>query len=188
MPLISETSIAILVEHGVAQRDVVTPRDYLEKAGVNVVVVSRQWPEVKAWEDDNWGIRIRVNATPPQVSVEQYDGIIIPGGVLHTDRLRADPMALNLVTQFFASGKIIGVCGHGVQLLVSADLVEERRLTGSRSVRCDVVNAKGVFIDDPIVVDNGLVSCRSVHDIEQFSKTFLDELRQGVHQRTETII
>ena len=186
--LLSDLKILILAEHGVSQTDLGSPREKLERAGVNVVVASAHLPEVKAWSQDNWGNRIKVDRNITSIAAEKYHGLLIPGGVLHADSLRSSESAIALVKQFSSSGKVIGAIGHGIQLLINAEVISGRQVAGSPSLRADVLSAGGIWEDKSVVTDNGLVTCRCEDDVEKFNDEFLNELRQGVNQRTETII
>ena len=186
--LISDLTIVVLAEHGVNQSDLGSPREKLEKAGIKVLVASKQFPEVKAWNLNDWGNRIKVDRKITDVAVENFQGLLIPGGRFHADRLRTDETAMALIKQFFASGKVIGSIGHGVQVLISAGIIGGRQVTASPSLRIDVSSAGAIWEDSDVAVDNGLVTCRCDENVEKFNEVFLQELRQGVSQRTETII
>lgn len=186
--LISDLTVLVLAEHGVNQPDLGSPREKLEKAGMKVLVVSPQFPEVKAWHLNDWGNRIKVDRRISEVTPEHFQGLLIPGGRLHADRLRGNENALSLIKHFFAAGKVIGTIGHGVQLLISAGIIGGRQVTASQSLRMDVSAAGGIWEDTDVAIDNGLVTCHCEENVEQFNDVFLEELRQGVNQRTETII
>jgi protease I len=188
MTLLSDLKIAVIVEHGVNQYELAGPREALEKAGLKVEIISPHMPEVKAWTEDDWGIRIKVDKQIPMVSFEDYQGVLIPGGPLHSDELRMNSFVLDFIKQLFSSGKIVGAVSHGLQVLISANVIDGRQVTACSSLRADIRNAGGVWADQDVVSDNGLITCRCEEDIEKFNKVFLEELRQGVHQRTETII
>jgi protease I len=188
MTLLSDLKVAIIVEEGVNQHELGGPREQLEKAGLKVDIISPHMPEVKAWSENNWGIRIKVDKQIPNISPEDYQGIIIPGGPLHSDELRMNPFVLDFINQFFSAGKTVAAISHGIQVLISADILEGRQVTGCASLRTDINLSGGLWADQDVVSDNGLITCRSEQDIEKFSKVFLEDLRHGVHQRTETII
>jgi protease I len=188
MTLISDLKVAILADEGVNHSDLAMPREKLERAGVTVVVISPQALEVKAWQADNWGNRIRIDKSLADISPDDFDGLLIPGGIFHADSLRSNEAAVDLVHQFFSSGKVIATIGHGIQLLVSAAVLSGRQVTVWPSLKTDVIHAGAIWTDEDVVVDNGLITCRCEDEIENFNRIFLEELRQGVHQRTATII
>ena len=186
--LLSDLRILILAEHGVNQAELGSTREKLERAGVKVVVASAQMPEVKAWARGTWGNRIKVDRKISEITADKYQGLLIPGGPLHADKLRGNDSATALVRQFFASGKTIGAVGHGVQVMISAGVLQGRQVTASESLKADIISAGGIWEDDTVIVDNGLVTCRCEDDVERFKDAFLEELRHGINQRTETII
>jgi protease I len=188
MTLLSDLRVAVLVEDGVHQADVAGSREKLEKAGVRVFVVSFKPVEVKAWSGNNWGIRIRVDRRLSDISVEEFDGLIIPGGPLQSDRLCESNEALSLVRQFFSAGKILAVVGHGLRLLINAGVIAGRKVSPYPSLTKDIESAGGLIGTGGVTVDNGLITCRGEQDLEEFNTRLLEELRQGVHQRSETII
>jgi protease I len=189
MTLLSDINVAIFADHGVSQTELAVSRESLERAGVKVFIISAQPIEVKAWHHENWGNRIKIDMTFGEVSPEKFHGVIVPGGPLHADRLRHSEEAVDLIRQFFSAGRNIGAIGHGVQVLISAEILKGRQVTGLSSLKTDLANAGAICEDDEgIVSDNGLITCRSEREIEKFCKIFLEKLRQGINQRTETII
>jgi protease I len=188
MTLLSDIRVAILADDGVNQSELASTREQLEKAGVKVSVVSSRPVEVKAWDNNDWGIRIKVDLPLNAVSTENFEGLLIHGGISQADNLMASVLAINLVRQFFSGGKIVGAVGEGVLVLVSAEAVEGRQVTAPISLKENITTSGGVWVDEDVVSDNGLVTCRCEERIDRFNKVFLEELRQGVHQRTETII
>jgi len=188
MPLLSDLKVAILTENGFEQSELVSPREAMEKAGVTVEIVSPQQDEVKAWDNGDWGIRVRVDKNLEEVSPDDYDGLVLPGGVINPDKLRMNHRAVEFVRRFFASGKPIAAICHGPQTLINAGVIDGRELTSYPSIKVDLINAGATWIDQDVVVDNGLITSRSPKDLEAFNKKLLEELREGVHQRTVTII
>jgi protease I len=188
MTLLSDLKVAVLVEHGVDQAELGRSREVLEKAGITVEVVSPHIGEVKAWDDSAWGIRVKVDQHIADVDADNYDGLLLPGGIFHTDELRINPFAVDFVKHFFAAGKPVAAIGHAVHILINANIIEGRQVTSSPSIRCDLIGAGALWVDQDVVSDNGLITSRYPQDIEAFTKKFLEELREGVHQSTETII
>lgn len=175
--------VAILTENGFEQSELVSPKEALEKAGHHCEIVSPQKGKVKAWDKDKWGIDVPVDKQVTDVSVDDYDALFLPGGVLNPDTLRMNHDAVLLVQDFFKAGKVIGAICHGPQMLIEANVVEGRQLTSYPSVRVDIVNAGGMWIDQEVVVDNGLVTSRSPKDLEAFNRKFLEEIQEGAHDR-----
>ena len=188
MNLISDQQIAILAQNGVGQTELGVIRERFEKSGVHVYVISPTQNEVKAWKDNNWGIRIKVDRHIAEVNSDDFHGLVIPGGVLHADKLREDKRIIAFVKQLFASGRLIGSMGHGLQVLINAEVIVGRQVTAATSLKTDVLLADGLWMDENVVNDNGLITSRSETDLEAFTKIYLDTLRQGITQRTSTVI
>lgn len=188
MKLSTDLSIVILIEDGVNQEDVASVRELLLKAGVAVVTASPRQPEVKAWDKDDWGIRLKTDRTLDRISFEEHDGLFLPGGPLSADTLRRNPRAVDIIRQFFGCGKTVAAIGHGLQLLIEADAVDGRRVTGSPSLKADIVAAGGSWEEAAVVADNGLITCNGDLPLAAFGQQLLEQLRHGIHQRSETII
>jgi protease I len=175
--------VAILTENGFEQSELVSPKEALEKAGHQVEIVSPQREKVKAWDKDHWGIELPVDKHVTDVTVDDYDALLLPGGVFNPDKLRMDHDAVLFVQDFFKSGKVIAAICHGPQMLIEANVVEGRQLTSYPSIRVDIVNAGGLWVDQEVVVDSGLVTSRKPDDLEAFNKKLLEELMEGTHDR-----
>ncbi len=175
--------VAILTENGFEQSELVSPKEALENAGHQCEIVSPQKGKVKAWDKDHWGIEVPVDKQVTDVSVDDYDALFLPGGVLNPDTLRMNHDAVLFVQDFFKAGKVIGAICHGPQMLIEANVVEGRQLTSYPSVRVDIVNAGGMWVDQEVVVDNGLVTSRKPDDLEAFNRKFLEEIQEGSHNR-----
>jgi len=184
MATLSDLKVAILTEHGFEQSELVSPREAMEKAGVHVDIVSPQKGEVKAWDKTDWGIRVKVDKLLQEANADDYDGLLLPGGVLNPDQLRLNEEALAFVKRFYDAGKPIAAICHGPQTLINAGLVEGRKLTSYPAIRIDLENAGAEWVDKEVVVDNGLVTSRTPEDLPAFNKKLLEELREGVHART----
>ena len=188
MPLLSDLKVAILTDHGFEQSELVSPREALEKAGVTVDIVSPQHDEVKAWNEGDWGIRVRVDTALEDADPDDYDALILPGGVINPDHLRTNQDAIEFVKDFFRSGKPVAAICHGPQTLINAGIVTGKKMTSYPSIKQDLINAGAEWVNEEVVVDNGLVTSRSPKDLEAFNKKVLEELREGVHQRSTSTI
>lgn len=188
MSILSDLKVAMLTEHGFEQSELTGPREAMERAGVTVHVVSPHHDEVKAWNEGEWGIRVRVDVPLEEANPDDYDGLVLPGGVMNPDKLRMNEQAVEFVRRFFAAGKPIAAICHGPQTLINAAVVKGKEMTSYPSLKIDLINAGAHWVDQEVVVDNGLVTSRTPKDLEAFNKKLLEELREGIHQRTETII
>jgi protease I len=157
------------------------PREALDQAGATTHVIAPKSGEIKAWNESNWGKSVKVDVTLADADPENYDGLMLPGGVLNPDKLRREEDAVEFVQHFFSTGKPVAAICHGPQLLIEADVVRGRTLTSFSSVRKDLINAGAKWVDEPVVVDNGLVTSRQPSDIPQFNGKMIEEFAEGRH-------
>jgi protease I len=173
--------IAILATEGFEQSELLKPRAALDEAGATTQVVSPKKGEIKAWAETNWGQSVKVDVPLESANADDYDGLMLPGGVLNPDKLRMQPKAVEFVRAFFDAGKPVAAICHGPQTLIEADVVRGRRMTSYPSVKKDLMNAGAEWVDEPVVVDNGLVTSRKPDDIPQFNAKMIEEFAEGVH-------
>jgi protease I len=172
--------VAILATDGVEQIELVQPWRALESEGATVTLVSLQSGSIQAFEHDvEPADSFEVGATVSEVSVDDYDALVLPGGTTNPDKLRQDADAVRFVQRFSETGKPIGVICHGPWTLVEADVVRGRTLTSYPSVRTDIRNAGGTVVDEEVVVDEGLVSSRNPDDLPAFCRTIIEEFAKG---------
>ncbi len=181
MAQLKDLSVAILTENGFEQIELTSPREALQEAGVNVDVVSPQHDEVRAWDKDNWGIRVKVDKPLDEASPENYDALMLPGGVMNPDDLRQNQQAIAFIKHFLESGKPIAAICHAPQTLIETGMLNGRTLTSYPSLRTDLINAGAEWVDKEVVVDNGLVTSRSPRDLPAFNKKMLEEMAEGIH-------
>jgi protease I len=174
--------IAILAADGVEQVELAEPKKAVENAGATTELLSIEDGEIQAVEGDiNPTEKISVDKAVSDASVDDYDGLILPGGVANPDNLRQDDGVIKFVQDFFKSGKPVGVICHGPWTLVEADLVRGRTLTSYPSIRTDIRNAGGNVVDEEVVVDEGLVSSRNPDDLPAFCAKIVEEFAEGKH-------
>ena len=182
MATLSNCKVAILTEEGFEQVELTSPKAALEKAGATVHVISPKSGKIKAWNKTNWGIEINVDKKLGDVSPDDYDALVLPGGVLNPDKLRQNKEAVAFVTYFLEEGKPIAAICHGPQMLIETDLIYGRRLTSYTSIQTDLKNAGAEWVDEEVVVDMGLVTSRSPSDLDAFNKKVIEEFAEGIHQ------
>jgi protease I len=175
--------VAILTENGFEQSELISPKEALEQAGHIVEIISPQKEKVRGWDHDHWGIELPVDKHITEVTAEDYDGLVLPGGVLNPDKLRTDTDSIEFIKDFFKSGKIIAAICHGPQSLIEANVVDGRQLTSYPSIRVDLVNAGAIWVDQEVVSDSGLITSRTPADLPAFNKKLLEELGEGKHDR-----
>lgn len=174
-------NVAILCATGFEQVEFTKPRKALLDAGVNVEVVSPERGEIQGMHHDKAGDRFDVDKALDEVNSQDYDGLLIPGGVMNPDFLRANEQAIDFVKQFFNDKKPVFAICHAPQVLITAEVVKGRNLTSYKTVRIDLENAGANWRDESVVVDNGLVTSRNPDDIPDFIDKMLEELREGTH-------
>jgi protease I len=181
MGILSNKKVIILTEEGFEQIELTSPKAALEAAGATVHVVSPQSGTVKAWDKTNWGIEINVDKQLSDTSPDDYDALVLPGGVLNSDKLRQNKTAIAFVSAFLDEGKPIATICHGPQVLIETGMIGGRTLTSYPSLKTDLENARAHWIDQEVVVDNGLVTSRRPADLEAFNNKMIEEISEGVH-------
>jgi protease I len=179
-------TVAILTENGFEEVELTSPKKALEEAGATVHIISPQKEKVKGWNHDHWSIELPVDKNISNARINDYDALILPGGVLNPDQLRQNKEAVEFAKDFLETGKPIAAICHGPQLLIETGLLEGRALTSYPSVQTDLKNAGANWHDKEVIVDNGLVTSRSPKDLEAFNKKMIEEIAEGVHTPAPT--
>ena len=173
--------VAIVVTDGFEQVELTEPRKALEQAGARTEIISPNKKKVKGWNFKEWGEEIRVDVPIDQARASNYDALLLPGGVMNSDKLRMDDQVLNFVREFFDAGKPVAAICHGPWTLIDAGVARGRRMTSYPSIRADLQNAGADWIDQEVVVDNGLVTSRKPDDIPAFNRKMIEEFKEGLH-------
>jgi len=175
--------ILILATNGFEQSELEVPRDRLKAVGAQVDVVSPEQGEIKGWDKKDWGRAVKVDKALKDAREGDYDAIVLPGGQINPDVLRANPDALKLIRSFFDAGKTVAAVCHAPWLLIETGIAKGRKMTSYKSIKTDVINAGGKWEDASVVTDNGVITSRNPDDLEDFSKKIIEEVREGRHQR-----
>jgi protease I len=179
-------TIAIIATDGVEQVELTEPRTAVEQAGATVELLSLETGEIQAMNSDiEPADTFTVDKTVADAAQADYDGLILPGGTVNADKLRASDDVVGFLQEYFATGKPVGVICHGPWSLVEADLVRGRTLTSFPSVKTDIRNAGGEWVDEEVVVDQGLVTSRSPDDLPAFCAKIIEEFAEGEHEVAE---
>lgn len=173
--------VAIIVTNGFEQSEFEEPRKALLDQGALVDLISLEKGNVKAWKDKNWGDEFKVDHTMDEVESGNYDALVLPGGVMNPDVLRTNDLVVDFVADFLDEGKPIAAICHGPWILIETHNIEGRRMTSYASIKSDLINAGVKWVDEEVVVDDGLVTSRSPKDLPAFCKKMVEEIAEGVH-------
>lgn len=174
--------VAILATNGIEQTELTEPRKALEDAGAKTTLISLKPGEIKGWQHTEWGDTFPVDQLVDDANADDYDALLIPGGVMNPDKLRRNEKAVALVKKFFDNKKPIASICHGPWLLVEADVVRGRKVTSYPSIQTDLKNAGAIWEDTEVVVDQGLVTSRKPDDIPAFNQKMIEEISEGIHE------
>lgn len=173
--------VAILATDGFEQSELVSPRVALEKEGAKVEVVSPKAGTIQGMKHHDKADMVAVDCPLAEARPEDYDALMLPGGVANPDALRMDPRAVDFTRSFFLSRKPVAAICHGPWTLVEAGVVQGRRLTSWPSLKTDISNAGGHWEDAPVIVDHGLVTSRKPDDLDSFNAKMIEEFAEGAH-------
>jgi protease I len=174
--------VAILVADGFEQVEMTKPRQALDEAGAQTKIVSLKSGKIQGMNHADKGDKFDVDLTLDQARPDQFDALMIPGGLFNPDAMRTNERAQNFARHFFCESKPVAVICHGPQVLINADLVRGRRITSCPAIQIDMRNAGARWVDEEVVVDNGLVSSRKPDDISAFNRKMIEEFAEGRHK------
>jgi protease I len=179
MSMIPGKKVAILTEDGFEEEELTSPKKALEEAGARVYIVSTHKGRVKAWKHDHWTMELPVDVTLDEAKEENFDALVLPGGVMNPDRLRTNRKAVAFAEQFLQKQKLVAAICHGPQLLIETNQLKSRKLTSYPSVHTDLVNAGAIWDDQELIVDGNLITSRSPKDLPAFNKQLIKMLSAG---------
>jgi protease I len=174
--------VAFLFTDGVEQVELDKPAEAVREAGADVDYVSLDEGEIQAFNHLDHGDKIKVDKKVADVSADDYDALVLPGGVANPDFLRGDENAVNFVRSFVEQAKPIGAICHGPWTLVEADVLKGRTITSWPTLQTDIRNAGGNWVDEEVHVDEGLVTSRNPDDIPAFNDKIIEEFCEGKHE------
>ncbi len=168
--------IAILATDGFEQSELMEPKKALEEAGATTVVISQKSGEIKGWKDKDWGDMVKVDKTVADANPNDYDALVLPGGVINPDHLRMDAAVVNFVKQFAAMGKTTAAICHGPWTLLEAGVLKDKTVTSWPSLKTDLKNAGAHWVDQEVVVDGQFIFSRKPDDLPAFSRAIIESL------------
>lgn len=174
--------IAILVTDGFEQVEMTEPRRALEKAGAHPILIAPEGKQVKAWNEKNWGDTFKVDLALDRARPDDFHALVLPGGVINADHLRMKEDAVQFVKQIFFKGKPVAVICHGAWITIDAGVIKGRTLTSYPSLKSDLANAGAKWMDQEVVVDEGLVSSRRPSDLPAFNKAMIEAFACGHYE------
>jgi len=175
--------VAILATNGFEESELRSPMKALVDEGATVHVISLKEEPIRGWHKGNWAMEpVHVDHTVYTANPAEYAGLVLPGGVMNPDTLRGDDKAVGFVRGFFELGKPVAAICHAPWTLINAEVVEGRKVTSYHTIRKDLENAGAQWVDEPVVVDQGLVTSRNPGDLEAFNSKVVEEIAEGIHQ------
>lgn len=183
MSNLNSKRVAILATDGFEQSELEQPLNALREAGAEVHIVSTQSGAIKGWHDGNWGNEVNVDKTLAEVGSKDYNALVLPGGVINPDKLRNDKDAVAFVNAFFDEKKPVGAICHGPWTMIETGKLKGRKVTSYPSLRTDLTNAGAEWVDQEVVVDQGIVTSRNPNDLPAFCNKMIEEVREGKHDR-----
>ena len=178
---LSNHKVAILVADGFEQVELTEPRKALDEAGAKTEIVSPAQGKVRGWKHDHWGDELPVDKPLNQAQADEYDALLLPGGVMNPDTLRRNEDAVTFVRRFFEAGKPVAAICHGPWTIIDAGFARGKRMTSWPSLKTDLRNAGAAWMDQQVVVDQGLVTSRKPDDIPAFNQKMIEEFAEGKH-------
>jgi protease I len=173
--------VAIVATDGFEQSELLEPKKALEAAGARVDVISLKPGRIRGWKMKDWGDEVEVDAVVSNVRADDYDALVLPGGVINPDKLRLHEDVLAFVRAFFEQSKPVGAICHGPWTLINAGVVKGRHVTSWPSLRQDLLNAGARWTDEEVVAERGLVTSRKPDDLPAFNRKLVEKIAEGVH-------
>jgi len=174
---LSNKRVAVMVTDGFEQSEFEKPVKSLKKKGVLVDVISLKKGEIKGWKEIKWGDKFKVDKTIDNAISSDYDMLVLPGGVLNSDTLRTNELAVKFTTEFFEQGKPIAAICHAGSILIETGFLKGKQMTSYKSIKTDLMNAGVDWKDEEVVVDNKLITSRSPKDLPAFCRKIIEELK-----------
>ena len=188
MPDIKQAKILIMATDGFEQSELMVPQEKLSDAGATVEVAApksrMKSGKIYGWDKSDWGKTVSVDKDIEDVNPADYDALVLPGGQINPDKLRVEPKAIEIIRAFYSSGKAVAAICHAPWLLIEAGVIKGTKCTSYHSIKTDVINAGGLWRDETVVTDQGLITSRNPGDLDAFVTKIIEEVREGSHAGT----
>jgi protease I len=171
--------IAVLATDGFEQAELLEPKKALEQAGASTEVIAPKSGEIRGWKMKDWGDKVKVDRTLDQAKAQEYDALVLPGGVMNPDHLRMEPKAVSFVKEFAATGRPVAAICHGPWTLVEAGVVRGKTLTSWPSLKTDLKNAGANWVDKEVVTDGQFITSRKPDDLPAFNRAIIEAVEGG---------
>ena len=182
MENLNKKRVAILATNGFEESELREPKNALIEAGADVDIVSLEMGKIKSWSNGTWSNYYDVDKTLNEVSQADYNGLVLPGGVINPDLLRREETAIDFIRSFFENHKPVAAICHAPWLLAEADVLKDRNVTSFSSIKTDIINAGANWSNKEVVVDEGLVTSRNPDDLPAFNAKLVEEIYEGKHE------
>jgi protease I len=186
MKSIQNMRIAILVDNGFEQVELTDPQKALEQAGAITRIVSPAKGKVKGWQHTEWGDEFPIDVALDQASADDFDALLLPGGVMNPDHLRINAQAIDFIKAFFAAGKPVAAICHGPWTLIEAGQAKGRTLTSYPSIKSDLINAGAKWVDREVVNEDGVVTSRKPDDLPAFNREMISLFGESFTRQTKS--
>jgi protease I len=173
--------VAILATDGFEQSELIEPRKALDAAGAKTSVVSPKSDKIRGWKSKDWGDDVKVDIALDKANPDEFDALLLPGGVMNPDQLRINEKAVAFASAFFEAGKPVASICHGPWMVIETGAAAGRRIASWPSLKTDLANAGAEWVDEEVVVDQGLVTSRKPDDLEAFNAKIVEEFEEGKH-------
>jgi protease I len=172
--------VAILATDGFEQSELKRPLKALKKEGILVDIISLKKGKIKSWKNTKWGDKIKVDVPVDIAICSDYDLLVLPGGVMNSDTIRTNELAVKFVKGFFEQGIPIAAICHAGSILIETGLLKGKKMTSYKSIKTDLINAGAEWVDEEVVVDNGLITSRCPKDLPAFCERIIKEIEDKI--------
>jgi protease I len=188
MSILQGKKIAIITDNGFEEVELTSPKKALEDAGAVVHIISMQEGKVKAWDHDHWSIELPVDVNISKANSDDYDALVIPGGVINPDKMRQHKEYISFAQEFLEAGKTVAAICHGPQLLIETNMISGKEMTSYPSLKTDLQNAGVNWVDKEVVVDDEIITSRGPKDLPAFNARLIKEVAEGDHRTRPSFV